>query len=150
VAIYTRQSVADDLEFNSLEAQRQAIEVYALSQKSQGWEVLPERYDDHGFSGGTIERPAFKHLLKDVEAGKIDVVAVHRLDRLSRSINDFVRVMEFLDAVGKGKASPAILQRLGELDLAIQALETPVATLNEELKRITFRGDPRGGARRSP
>ena len=96
VAIYTRQSVADDLEFGSLQAQREAAECYVKAQASLGWVVLPERYDDHGFSGGTIERPAFRRLLKDVEDGKVDIVAVHRLDRLSRSIGDFVRVMELL------------------------------------------------------
>ena len=105
VAIYTRQSVADDLEFNSLQAQRQAIEAYILSQKSLGWEVLPEPYDDHGCSGGSIERPAFQRLLADVEAGKVDVVAVHRLDRLSRSIGDFVRVMELLSEHGASLVS---------------------------------------------
>ena len=92
VAVYTRQSVARDGEFGSLQAQREAIESYVRSQP--GWQALPQRYDDAGFSGGTTERPAFQRLLQDIEAGGIDAVAVYKLDRLSRSIGDFVRLMD--------------------------------------------------------
>ena len=97
-AIYTRQSVADDKEFGSLEAQREAVENYIRSQP--GWTILPERYDDAGFSGGTIERPAFRKLMSDIEVGGIDAVAVYKLDRLSRSINDFVRITDFFERHG--------------------------------------------------
>ena len=95
VAIYTRQSVADDKEFGSLEAQRQAIESYVSSQPD--WRALPEHYDDAGYSGGTTERPAFQQLLLDIDHGGIDVVACYKLDRLSRSINDFVRVTDLFE-----------------------------------------------------
>lgn len=97
VGIYARQSVADDLEFNSLEAQRQAVEAFVASQASQGWVALPNQYNDSGFSGGNIDRPAFQRLLKDIEAGRVDVVAVHRLDRLTRSIRDFVRIIDVFE-----------------------------------------------------
>ena len=100
VAIYTRQSVADDLEFNSLEAQRQAVEAYTESQRSEGWVALPECYDDSGFSGGNTDRPAFKELLEAVARGGIDVVAVYKLDRLSRSISDFVRIADLFQKHG--------------------------------------------------
>lgn len=101
VAIYCRQSVEDSTSaFGSMEAQRQAIEAYVTSQRGEGWVALSERYDDSGFSGKNIERPAFKRLLADVEAGRIDVVAVYRIDRFSRSLLDFVRLMEAFRAKG--------------------------------------------------
>jgi predicted site-specific integrase-resolvase len=85
-AIYTRKSSEEGLEqnFNSLDAQREACEAYIASQKHEGWTILPEMYDDGGFSGGTIERPAFQRLLVDVGEGKIDVVVVYKVDRLTR------------------------------------------------------------------
>src|SRR5262245_64183403 len=84
VAIYTRKSTDEglDQEFNSLDAQRQAVEAYVLSQREAGWTALPERYDDGGFSGANTDRPAFQRLFRDVEAGKVDVVAVYKIDRL--------------------------------------------------------------------
>ena len=90
-AIYTRKSVEDGLEqeFNSLDAQREAGENYIRSQRDNGWTLLPKRYDDGGFSGGNTNRPALKELLKDCEAGLVDVVVVYKIDRLSRSIRDF-------------------------------------------------------------
>src|SRR5690606_18339602 len=93
VAIYTRKSVAKGLEqeFNSLDAQREAC-----AQAHQRWELLPESYDDGGFSGKDLDRPAFQRLLADVDAGKVDVVVVYKVDRLSRSLLDFARVMERL------------------------------------------------------
>ena len=97
VAIYTRQSVSDELEFNSLEAQRQAVERYVESQGSEGWLALPGRYDDAGLSGGSTERPALRKLLDDVEAGDIDIVAVYKLDRLSRSLGDFVGLLDLFE-----------------------------------------------------
>jgi len=98
-AIYTRKSTEEGLEqeFNTLDAQRESGEAYIASQKCEGWECLPERYDDGGFSGGNLERPALKRLLADVEAGKVDCIVVYKVDRLSRSLLDFARIMEVFD-----------------------------------------------------
>lgn len=99
-AIYTRKSTEHglELEFNSLNAQREACESYIKSQASQGWKVLPDRYDDPAFSGGNLERPALKQLLTDIEAGKVDVVVVYKIDRLTRSLADFAKLVEAFDA----------------------------------------------------
>jgi len=96
VAIYTRKSVTEGLEqeFNSLDAQREAVENYVKSQRGSGWVALPEPYDDGGFTGANTARPAFQRLLADVEAGKVDVVAVYKIDRLSRSLVDFTQLLE--------------------------------------------------------
>ena len=101
-AIYTRKSTDEGLEqeFNSLDAQREAAEAYIESQKHERWICLPERYDDGGFSGGTIERPAIKRLLAEVEAGQVDCIIVYKVDRLSRSLLDFARIMGVLDQRG--------------------------------------------------
>ena len=101
-AIYTRKSSEEglELEFNSLDAQREAAESYIASQRNEGWICLPDRYDDGGFSGGSMERPALAHLLKDIEAGKVDCVVVYKVDRLSRSLMDFARIMETFDRKG--------------------------------------------------
>jgi site-specific DNA recombinase len=98
-AIYTRKSTEEGLEqeFNSLMAQREAAEAYIASQRSHGWVSLPEPYDDGGFSGGSIERPALRRLLEDVERGRIDCVVVYKVDRLSRSLLDFARIMGVFD-----------------------------------------------------
>lgn len=98
-AIYTRKSNEDglDQDFNTLDAQRESGEAYIASQKNEGWECLPEHYDDGGFSGGNLERPALKRLLADIEAGKIDCIVVYKVDRLSRSLLDFARIMEVFD-----------------------------------------------------
>jgi DNA invertase Pin-like site-specific DNA recombinase len=98
-AIYTRKSSEEglDQEFNSLDAQREASEAYITSQKSEGWSLVRTRYDDGGWSGGTIERPGLKQLLADVEAGKIDIVVVYKVDRLSRSLSDFARMVDLFD-----------------------------------------------------
>ena len=86
VAVYTRKSTEEglDMEFNSLDAQREAGEAFVASQKSKGWVCLPEHYDDGGYSGGTTERPALKRLLADVEQGKIDVICVYKIDRFEQ------------------------------------------------------------------
>ncbi len=99
IAIYTRKSVEDGLEqeFNSLDAQREAGEAYIVSQKANGWVCLPKRYDDGGYTGGNIERPALQQLLKDCEAGLVDVIVVYKIDRLSRSICDFSELMKKFD-----------------------------------------------------
>ncbi|MFB3883085.1 MAG: recombinase family protein, partial [Armatimonadota bacterium] len=96
---YTRKSTDENLdsEFNSLDAQRESAESYIASQRHEGWISLPTRYDDGGFSGGTLERPALKHLLDDIAAGRVDCVIVYKLDRLSRSLLDFVKVIEVFD-----------------------------------------------------
>jgi DNA invertase Pin-like site-specific DNA recombinase len=98
-AIYTRKSSEEDLEmeFNSLDAQREAGVAYIQSQKHEGWILVGDRYDDGGFSGGSMERPALQRLLRDVECGVVDVVVVYKVDRLSRSLIDFARIVEVLD-----------------------------------------------------
>lgn len=85
------------MEFNSLDAQREACEAYVASQKPEGWVAIRERYDDGGFSGGTLDRPALKQLIADVEAGLIDVIVVYKIDRLSRSLMDFAKLVEVFD-----------------------------------------------------
>src|SRR5579862_4086953 len=98
-AIYTRKSTEEGLDqsFNSLDAQRESAEAYIRSQKHQGWTLHPERYDDGGFSGGTLERPALQRLLADIDAGRVNCVVVYKVDRLSRSLFDFARLMERFD-----------------------------------------------------
>ena len=98
-AVYTRKSSEEGLEkeFNSLDAQREAAEAYIASQRHEGWQCLPEQYDDGGFTGGNVDRPALQRLLADIEAGKVDCVLVHKVDRLSRSLLDFTRLLESFD-----------------------------------------------------
>ncbi len=98
-AIYTRKSTEEGLEqdFNSLDAQREACEAFIASQAGLGWKVLKERYDDGGISGGTMERPALMRLLEHVAAGRVDVVLVYKIDRLTRSLTDFSRIVEVFD-----------------------------------------------------
>src|SRR3989454_8809407 len=95
-AIYTRKSTEEglDQDFNSLDAQREAAEAYIKSQAHAGWLCLPQRYDDGGFTGGNLDRPALQRLLADLAAGHIDCVLVYKVDRLSRSLLDFARIME--------------------------------------------------------
>ena len=101
-AIYTRKSSEEGLEqsFNSLHAQREACEAYILSQRHEGWQVLSTTYDDGGFSGGNMERPGLKKLLVDISAGKVDTVVVYKVDRLTRSLSDFARIVESFDSRG--------------------------------------------------
>ena len=101
-AIYTRKSSEEGLEqeFNSLDAQYEACKSYIASQKHEGWTVVSERYDDGGFSGGSMERPGLKALLADVAVGKIDVVVIYKIDRLTRSLADFARIVELLEKHG--------------------------------------------------
>ncbi len=98
-AVYTRKSSEEGLEqeFNSLDAQRESCEAYIASQRSEGWLLVPDRYDDGGVSGATLERPALKRLLADIEAHKVDVVVVYKIDRLSRSLMDFSKLVEVFD-----------------------------------------------------
>lgn len=101
-AIYTRKSSEEGLEqaFNSLHAQRDACAAYITSQKAEGWVLLPAQYDDGGISGGTLERPAMQQLLTDVDAGLVDQIVVYKIDRLTRSLADFARIVDRLDAAG--------------------------------------------------
>ncbi len=101
-AVYTRKSTEEGLEqeFNSLDAQREAAEAFIASQRGEGWTCLPDRYDDGGYTGGNMERPAFKRLMADIEAGRVDCAVVYKVDRLSRSLLDFTRIMEILDRRG--------------------------------------------------
>jgi site-specific DNA recombinase len=101
-AIYTRKSTEEGLsqEFNSLDAQRESAVAYIASQKNEGWSCVPDRYDDGGFTGGNMDRPALKRLMDDIEAGKIDCVIVYKVDRLSRSLMDFARLMALFDRKG--------------------------------------------------
>jgi DNA invertase Pin-like site-specific DNA recombinase len=98
-AVYTRKSSEEGLEqeFNSLDAQREACENYVASQKPEGWVLVSDRYDDGGVSGGTLERPALKRLLADIEAGAIDIVVTYKIDRLSRSLMDFTKLVEVFE-----------------------------------------------------
>jgi site-specific DNA recombinase len=101
-AIYTRKSSEEGLEqsFNSLDAQREACQAYIESQRNEGWRAMPTQYDDGGCSGGTMDRPALTRLLADVEAGRLDTIVVYKVDRLTRSLADFARIVERLEAAG--------------------------------------------------
>jgi site-specific DNA recombinase len=101
-AIYTRKSSEDglDQEFNSLDAQYEACAAYIASQRHEGWKLVPERFDDGGLSGGTLERPALQRLIAEIDAGRIGMIVVYKIDRLTRSLADFVRLVERLDAKG--------------------------------------------------
>ena len=94
-AVYTRKSSEEGLEqeFNSLDAQREACEAYITSQKHEGWTILSTFYDDGAYSGGTMDRPALQRLLDDIRAGKVDVVVVYKVDRLTRSLADFAKIV---------------------------------------------------------
>jgi DNA invertase Pin-like site-specific DNA recombinase len=98
-AVYTRKSSEEGLEqeFNSLDAQREACEAYVASQKAEGWLLVPDRYDDGGISGATLERPALKRLLVDIEDQRVDVVVVYKIDRLSRALMDFSKLVDVLE-----------------------------------------------------
>jgi DNA invertase Pin-like site-specific DNA recombinase len=101
-AIYTRKSSEEGLEqeFNSLQAQREACEAFINSQRHEGWVCLPKAYDDGGFSGAAMNRPALQQLLADITAGRVDIVVVYKIDRLTRSLADFAKIVEILDARG--------------------------------------------------
>ena len=101
-AVYTRKSTDEGLqqEFNSLDAQREAAEAFILSQRHEGWQLVPAHYDDGGYTGGNMDRPALKKLLADIEGAKVDCVVVYKVDRLSRSLMDFARIIEVFDKRG--------------------------------------------------
>src|SRR6187401_2476934 len=110
-AVYTRKSSEEGLEqeFNSLHAQREACEAYIASQRAEGWILVEDHYDDGGESGGTLNRPALQRLLADSEVGKIDIVVVYKIDRLSRSLIDFTKLVEIFDR--KGMAFNSVTQQ---------------------------------------
>src|SRR3954470_13065908 len=101
-AIYTRKSSEEGLEqaFNSLHAQREACEAYIKSQRHEGWVCLAQSYDDGGLSGATMDRPALKQLLADIQTGKVDTLVCYKVDRLTRSLTDFAKMVEIFDAKG--------------------------------------------------
>jgi site-specific DNA recombinase len=101
-AIYTRKSTEEGLqqEFNSLDAQREASEAFIVSQKHEGWQVITDHFDDGGYTGGNMDRPALKRLLAAVEARSVDCIVVYKVDRLSRSLLDFARIIEIFDRNG--------------------------------------------------
>jgi site-specific DNA recombinase len=100
--IYTRKSTEEGLDqvFNTLEAQREAAESFINSQRQEGWVALPQKYDDGGYTGANMDRPALKRLLADIQSGAVNCVAVYKVDRLSRSLLDFARIMEIFDRHG--------------------------------------------------
>ena len=131
-AIYTRKSTEEglDQEFNSLAAQREASEAFILSQRREGWLALPDRYDDGGFTGANMDRPALRRLLQAVEAGELDCVVVYKVDRLSRSLLNFTRMLSLFE---KHKVSfVAVTQQFkyqhlaGPIDAEHPALVCPV------------------------
>src|SRR5437588_7181964 len=107
-AIYARKSSEEGLEqeFNSLAAQREACEAFIRSQQHEGWVLAKTRYDDGGFSGGNVERPALQDLLGDIRAGRIDIVVVYKVDRLTRSLADFARLVELFSLTGIDAVPP--------------------------------------------
>src|SRR5664280_2605981 len=102
-AIYTRVSTESGLEqeFNSLDNQREASEAYIKSQAHEGWKLVRDHYDDGGFSGGSMERPALQKLLADIRERRIDIVVVYKVDRLTRSLTDFAKLVELFDELGE-------------------------------------------------
>ena len=101
-AVYTRKSTEEglDQEFNSLDAQREAYEAFIASQRTEGWKLLATQYDDGGKSGGNLDRPAVQRLLEDVRSGEVDLIVVYKIDRLTRSLSDFARLVDDFDQFG--------------------------------------------------
>jgi site-specific DNA recombinase len=124
-AIYTRKSTEEGLQqdFSSLDAQREAGEAFVASQRNEGWQLVPDRFDDGGFTGGNMDRPALQRLLAAIEAGRVNCVVVYKVDRLSRSLMDFARMMELFDRCGASFVSVTqqfnTINSLGRLTLNI-------------------------------
>ena len=135
-ACYTRKSHENglELEFNSLDAQRDAVENYIKSQKDNGWELLPQHYDDGGFTGGNMERPALKQLMEDIAEGKIDCVVVYKIDRLSRSLIDFSRIMEIFNQHGVNFVS--VTQQFSTVDSAGRMMLNILMTFSQYEREI--------------
>jgi site-specific DNA recombinase len=155
VAVYARASVARDLEFDSVTAQVEAISAYVASQRSSGWVLLPVAYIDDGYSGGDVDRPSFQRLIADVEAGKVDAIGCYKLDRVSRSLFDFARIIEALDK--RGVALFSVTQQfstqtsLGKLTLGILMSfaqferETIAERIRDKMQATRRRGAWTGG-----
>ena len=145
-AVYTRKSSEEGLEqeFNSLDAQREACEAYITSQKHEGWTVLAALYDDGAYSGGTMDRPALQRLLDDVRTGKIDVVVVYKIDRLTRSLADFAKIVEVFDAQGVSFVS--VTQAFNTTTSMGRPARKPLAAIGAPIRRrAAFADDARGG-----
>ena len=135
-AIYTRKSTEECLDqaFNSLDAQREACAAYVMSQCHEGWELLADLYGDGGYSGGNMDRPGLKHLLDDVKAGRVDIIVVYKVDRLTRSLADFAKIVEVLDLQGASFVSRQRhsgiqhYQQHGTADIECASLLRPVRT----------------------
>jgi hypothetical protein len=141
-AVYTRKSSEEGLEqdFNSLHAQREACEAFIKSQAGEGWRLVKTAYDDGGLSGGTMERPALQRLLADVNQAVIDVVVVYKVDRLTRSLTDFAKMVEVFDTCGVLRRGHPTIQ-YHELD------GTPDAQCPAVLRPVRARGDGRADPR---
>ena len=115
-AIYARKSTEEGLAqpFNSLDAQRESAEAYILSQRHMGWTILERRYEDGGYSGGNLERPALRALMEDIQSGQVDCVVVYKVDRLSRSLLDFARLMGIFEE--RGVSLVSVTQQLNTTD----------------------------------
>ena len=149
-AIYTRKSSEEGLEqdFNSLDAQREACAAYIQSQASEGWSLVGKSYDDGGLSGGTMERPALQQLLKDIRDGRIDVVVVYKVDRLTRSLLDFARLVETMDSAEVSFVSVTHLDPgnlagfqapAGQLRALVR--EKRAGSIRSLIERVTVRAD---------
>ena len=140
-AIYTRKSNEEGLEqdFNSLDAQREACAAYVTSQASLGWKLLPRRYDDGGISGGHMDRPALQELLHDIEAGRIDTVVVYKIDRLTRSLSDFSKMVEIFD---KHQVSFVSVTQQFNTTTSMGRLTLNVMLLKPELDKSLMRSGP--------
>jgi site-specific DNA recombinase len=138
-AVYTRKSTEEGLEqeFNSLDAQRESAEAFIASQQGEGWSCLAERYDDGGFSGGNTDRPGLQRLLADIEAGKVDCVVVYKVDRLSRSLLDFARMME-------------LFQRYNVSFVSVTQQFNTATSMGRLILHVLFCPSPSSSARSSP
>jgi site-specific DNA recombinase len=151
-AIYTRVSTDQGLEqdFNSLDAQREASEAYIKSQAHEGWRLIRDHYDDGGFSGGSMDRPALQKLLVDVQSRRIDVIVVYKVDRLTRSLADFAKLVETFDAHGVSFVSVTqsfnTTTSMGRLTLNVLLSFDP----DDPVARFSRAGDRQGGSRRTP
>ena len=150
-AVYTRVSTNSGLEqdFNSLDNQREASEAYIKSQAHEGWKLVRERYDDGGFSGGSMERPALQKLLDDVQARKIDVIVVYKVDRLTRSLADFAKLVELFDAHGVSFISVTqafnTTTSMGRLTLNMLLVVSPSSSARLPASESATRSQPRSG-----
>ena len=149
-AIYTRKSSEEGLEqsFNSLDAQREACEAYVKSQSHEGWRLIPTAYDDGGFSGGNLDRPALRRLLADMDAGKIDTVVVYKVDRLTRALTDFARIVDRLDA--KGASFVSVTQAFNTTTSVGRLSLNVLLSFAQFEREVDHRGGPHDPRYRAP